>query len=472
MASDFADPSTFLDDTVPIGGASIVPQGFNSQTANEEDFVDNCPDLYLHVEISDALSNKDLVSFTVRTMTNLPEFKNQNMQVNRTHDDFIWLHDQFEDNPAFAGFIIPPCPSRPDFDASKAKLMRLGKSEGTMTKQDMQKLKAELEAEYLANFKKTVAMHQVFLQRVACHPVLRKDYGFRVFLEYDQDLSVRTKNAKEKAAGFFKSVTKSADESIILSNQREDDPYFRDEKSYLTRYYNAIQDAHQTADAVCRNRRLVGESVLRLELLLQDLATTPPINSKASESLLVSRFSSFFGALYPLQMRVTADEDLKLADSLGYYRAESSAAKDLLYRRSRALADYTSANKALDKARAKQRDIAAAEANQMTMHKRFTDISQMARRELDEFKLRRIKYFQKNLIALAELQIKHAKSNITLLQNAIAAIKPITYNSVSAATDAPSIGINTTLTATPAAKADPYENVPPTVPSVDPKNFL
>ncbi|VUZ40117.1 unnamed protein product [Hymenolepis diminuta] len=410
MASDFADPSTFLDDTVPIGGASIVPQGFNSQTANLENSADNDSDLYLHVEISDALSNKDLVSFTVRTKTNLPEFKTQNMQVNRIHDDFIWLHDQFEDNSAFAGFIIPPAPPRPDFDASRAKLTRLGKSEGTMTKQDMQKLKAELEAEYLANFKKTVAMHQVFLQRVASHSVLRRDYGFRVFLEYDQDLSVRTKNAKEKAAGFLKSVTKSADESIVLSNQREDDPYFRDEKSYLTRYYSAVQDAHQTAEAVCRNRRLVGESILRLELLLQDLATTPPISSKASESLLASRFSSFFSALYPLQMRVTADEDLKLADSLGYYRAESSAAKDLLYRRSRALADYASANKALDKARAKQRDIAAAEANQMAMHKRFTDISQMARRELDEFKLRRIKYFQKNLMSLAELEIKHAKA--------------------------------------------------------------
>ena len=52
--------------------------------------------------------------------------------------------------------------------------------------------------EYLANFKKTVAMHQVFLQRIASHPFLRNDYGFRVFLEYDHELSVRTKNAKEK----------------------------------------------------------------------------------------------------------------------------------------------------------------------------------------------------------------------------------------------------------------------------------
>ncbi|VDN13231.1 unnamed protein product [Dibothriocephalus latus] len=41
---------------------------------------------------------------------------------------------------------VPPAPPRPDFDASRAKLQRLGKSEGTMTKQDMQKLKAELEA--------------------------------------------------------------------------------------------------------------------------------------------------------------------------------------------------------------------------------------------------------------------------------------------------------------------------------------
>lgn len=29
--------------------------------------------------------------------------------------------------------------------------------------------------------------------------------------------------------------------------------------------------------------------------------------------------------------------------------------------------------------------------------------------EIEDFKVRRIKYFQENLIALAELQIKHAK---------------------------------------------------------------
>ena len=67
MASDFADPSTFLADTVPIGGASVIPQGFNSQSHAISDSGDSTSTFYLDVEISDALSNKDLVSFTIRT---------------------------------------------------------------------------------------------------------------------------------------------------------------------------------------------------------------------------------------------------------------------------------------------------------------------------------------------------------------------------------------------------------------------
>lgn len=43
--------------------------------------------------------------------------------------------------------------------------------------------------EYLATFKKTVAMHEVFLQRIAAHPQLKNDVNFEVFLAYDQDVS-------------------------------------------------------------------------------------------------------------------------------------------------------------------------------------------------------------------------------------------------------------------------------------------
>ena len=44
--------------------------------------------------------------------------------------------------------------------------------------------------EYLATFKKTVAMHEVFLQRTAAHPLLRNDVNFEVFLEFSGDVSL------------------------------------------------------------------------------------------------------------------------------------------------------------------------------------------------------------------------------------------------------------------------------------------
>lgn len=83
---------------------------------------------------------------------------------------------------------IPPAPPRPDFDASREKLQKLGEGEGTMTKEEFDKMKQELEAEYLATFKKTVAMHEVFLQRLASHPKFRVDANFKIFLEYDHDV--------------------------------------------------------------------------------------------------------------------------------------------------------------------------------------------------------------------------------------------------------------------------------------------
>ncbi len=46
------------------------------------------------------------------------------------------------------GFVyqIPPGPPRPDFDASREKLQKLGEGEGTMTKEEFNKMKQELEA--------------------------------------------------------------------------------------------------------------------------------------------------------------------------------------------------------------------------------------------------------------------------------------------------------------------------------------
>lgn len=43
-------------------------------------------------------------------------------------------------------YQIPPAPPRPDFDASREKLQKLGEGEGTITKEEYIKMKQELEA--------------------------------------------------------------------------------------------------------------------------------------------------------------------------------------------------------------------------------------------------------------------------------------------------------------------------------------
>uniref|UniRef100_A0A8C7TMP5 Sorting nexin n=1 Tax=Oncorhynchus mykiss TaxID=8022 RepID=A0A8C7TMP5_ONCMY len=365
--------------------------------------VDLQTDATLQVDISDALSERDKVKFTVHTKSTLPNFKQNEFSVVRQHEEFIWLHDSFVENEEYAGYIIPPAPPRPDFDASREKLQKLGEGEGSMTKEEFTKMKQELEAEYLAIFKKTVAMHEVFLCRVAAHPVLRKDMNFHVFLEYNQDLSVRGKNKREKMEDFFKNVVKSAD-GVLVAGVKDVDDFFEHEKTFLLEYHNRVKDASSKSDRMIRSHK-----------------------SKSPHCLIISTFflkvSELFEKTRKIEARVAADEDLKLADLLKYYLRESQAAKDLLYRRGRALVDYENANKALDKARAKNKDVLQAETSQQVCCQKFEKISESAKQELIDFKTRRVAAFRKNLVELAELELKHAKGNLQLLQSCVGVLK-------------------------------------------------
>lgn len=38
--------------------------------------------------------------------TSLPEFAKTDFLVVRQHEEFVWLHDRFEENEIYAGFIV------------------------------------------------------------------------------------------------------------------------------------------------------------------------------------------------------------------------------------------------------------------------------------------------------------------------------------------------------------------------------
>lgn len=60
----------------------------------------------LVVDISDALSEKDKVKFTVHTRTTMKTFQKNDFLVVRQHEEFIWLHDRYEEEPKYAGYIV------------------------------------------------------------------------------------------------------------------------------------------------------------------------------------------------------------------------------------------------------------------------------------------------------------------------------------------------------------------------------
>uniref|UniRef100_A0A1I8GLQ6 Sorting nexin n=1 Tax=Macrostomum lignano TaxID=282301 RepID=A0A1I8GLQ6_9PLAT len=371
----------------------------------------------LRVEISDALSEKERVKFTIRTVTSLvPRFARPEFSVIRTHEEFAWLADRLAENVEYAGCVIPPVPPTPDFSSSREKLARLGEGESSMSKEEYDKMKSELEAEYLATFKKTVAMHEVFLRRIAEHPKLREDDIFKVFLEFDKD-------------GFLKTGWKTVDDAI-LSTQKEKDEFFEAQKRFITVFYGHLRSALSEADRM--NRHYKGARIFPSGLLASTADTYIRVSACASACTkferddglaeFLSSFAEFCERYRKLEGRTASDSDLKLADTLHYYVSDCNSAKDLLYRRARALADFEpglrakrcrrladtlhyyvsdcnsakdllyrraraladfeSANKELEKARAKGKAVQKAEADQEAAFNTFNTISEAARAEL------------------------------------------------------------------------------------------
>uniref|UniRef100_A0A4W4HB69 Sorting nexin n=1 Tax=Electrophorus electricus TaxID=8005 RepID=A0A4W4HB69_ELEEL len=375
------------------GGKELLCSRFLQLRSVSVDLNNDTP---LLIDIPDALCERDKVKFTIHTKTTLNSFQKPDFSVSRQHEDFIWLHDTLVETEDYAGLIIPPVPPKPDFESPREKMHKLGEGEATMTKEEYTKMKQELEAEYLAVFKKTVQVHEIFLQRLSSHPAFSKDRNFQIFLEYDQDLSVRRKNAKEMFGGFFKNMVKSADE-VLISGVKEVDEFFEQEKTFLLDYFGKIKDATAKAEKMTRSHK---------SMLLACTVTTPKI-------------AELLEKLRKLEARVASDQELKLTELFRYYMRDIQAAKDLLYRRARALADYENSNKALDKARLKSKDVGQAEEHQQQCLQKFDKLSESGKKELTSFKARRVVAFRKNLIEMAELEIKHAKSNMSLLHACI-----------------------------------------------------
>ena len=170
--------------------------------------------------------------------------------------------------------------------------------------------------------------------------------------------------------GFFESVVKSADEVLFLGVKAVDD-FFEQEKTFLINYYNKIKYSCAKADRMTRSHKSVADDYIHTVACLHSLALKEPTVIKK----YLLKVAELFEKLRKVESRVSSDEDLKLTELLRYCMLNIEAAKDLLYRHTKALIDYENSNKALDKAQLKSKDVKLAEAHQQECCQKFEQLS-------------------------------------------------------------------------------------------------
>jgi len=222
----------------------------------------------------------------------------------------------------------------------------------------------------------------------------------------------------------------------LLSNTLKDvDEFFDAERTFLLEYHGHLKEATHRADRMTITHKLLADNYIKLSSALVDLAAleagTPSTvaipNGESGKSKTLETFlmktAEAMEKMRRIEGRVATDQDLKLSDALRYHMHDTVAAKDLLFRRLRCLANYENANKNLDRARAKNRDIPQAETEQQKAVQQFEQISEHAKDELKTLKDRRVAAFQKCLTELAELELKHSKAHAQMLRAAVASLK-------------------------------------------------
>ena len=126
------------------------------------------------------------VLYSVTTKTTIPAFKSPETSVRRRFSDFLRLHNKMAEVHIPKGRIVPPAPEksvRGERERQRGKMTKRGRKSGCSSP-GMTTIKFSKSEENNAVFlERRQAALQRYLNRMAKHPVLRKDADFIEFLE-------------------------------------------------------------------------------------------------------------------------------------------------------------------------------------------------------------------------------------------------------------------------------------------------
>jgi sorting nexin-1/2 len=201
----------------------------------------------VYVLVTDPVKQGDgvgaYVSYKIQTKTTLEQYKRPVSEVIRRFRDFAWLHEKLVEKNK--GVIVPPMPE----------------------KNAVQKF--QMATDFIEQRRKAL---QVFINKVAAHPVLKYTRELQLFLEANEeewalelakaqgDLGSRLK--LNTAVNWFKDVGQSA--TSLVSGRNDDaleDPEYLRIKEYIVSLESHLLEAHRQAQRLVRKEQDLGASM-------------------------------------------------------------------------------------------------------------------------------------------------------------------------------------------------------------------
>lgn len=116
-------------------------------------------------------------------------------------------------------------------------------------------------------------MHEVFLSRLASHPVFRLDQHLKVFLEYDQDLCAKPRKKIDVFGGLMRSLGKTTDEIYLGATVRDVNDFFENEYTYLSELNAHLKEAATRTERMTKKHKEVADTHIKISSNLVQLST-------------------------------------------------------------------------------------------------------------------------------------------------------------------------------------------------------
>lgn len=330
-------------------------------------------------KIGDGMSS--YMVYHVHTKTNLPSFSMSDVEVQHRFSDFFSLYKYLVES--YPGVIVPPCPPK---DALGTGMMKF-KSSGEEITPFVERRAGGLER---------------FMQRVAAHPVLRKDDLLKTFL------TTENKMPKPKSSTLANIAAK-------LTSFVESDEWYADKAQEIDALEGQLKKLHTALETLVKRRKdLSGHTTLfaesfgaladaeeieSLQKAMHQMADVEVkvarLHSKQENRDFYSLSEIAFDYLQMIQAVKTCFQQ-RMAAFRAWQNAESA-----LVKKKEAEANYTAKNR-VEKLDQAAREVAEAEEHVTQTHEAFDKLSARLKKELKRFEIVRAHDFTHAMVEYVE----------------------------------------------------------------------